>query len=207
MKPVLLLNPNGSRATTDAMVRIARRHLDTVEGWTNPEGPSIITHPEALARAADQVAGAALPAARGVIVAAFGDPGADGLARRLTVPVVGIGAAAARAASVGGRFAVATTTPALRDPVDMLMRRHGAGGEYLGCFLTAGDIGKIMADPEVLDRALITAVEAAHRAGAAHVIIGGGPLAEAADRIAPHVPVLLIQPLPEACRALSALLD
>ena len=206
MKPVLLLNPNGSVAATRAMVGIARRSFDTVEGWTNPDAPPLITTPEALAVAARQVAVAELPEACGVIVAAFGDPGAERLRARLAVPVVGIGAAAARAASVGRRFAVATTTPDLCGSIDALMTRHGQGADYLGCFLTPGRPEVLMADAAALDQALIDAVRAASKAGADRVIIGGGPLAEAADRIAAQVPVHLIQPLPEACRALSALI-
>ena len=61
----------------------------------------MITEPKALAVAADQVAGADLPEARGVIVAAFGDPGALALSQRLTCPVIGIGAAAAHRAVIG----------------------------------------------------------------------------------------------------------
>ena len=207
MKPVLLLNPNGSRAATDAMLVIARRHLPDVVGWTNPRGPRMITTADALGRAAEQVAGADLPDASGVIVAAFGDPGVQALARRRDCPVVGIGAAAARAAAQGGAaFAVATTTPGLRAPIDALMRAEGTGGQYLGAFITTGDPLALLHDQVALDTALVAACARAGAAGAAHVIIGGGPLAAAAARIAAQVPVALIQPLPEACRALTALL-
>ena len=207
MKPVLLINPNGSAAATQAMVGIARRHIAGVEGWTNPDGPPMITDAVALAEAAAQVGAAILPEARGVIVSAFGDPGAEALADRLDVPVVGIGAVAARAACVGERFAVATTTPDLEVPVDALMRAHAQGAAYLGCFLSQGDPLALLGDPAALDAALIGAVRRAAEAGADHVIIGGGPLAEAADRIADQVPVTLVQPLPEACRALLAAMD
>ncbi len=138
-----------------------------------------------------------------MIVAAFGDPGADRLAARLAVPVIGIGAAAARAAAQGGRaFAVATTTPALRDRIDALMR--GQNGRYLGCHLT--DSPDVMRDPDALDHALLDAVMRAAAAGAEAVIIGGGPLAQAAVRLAPLSPVPLIQPVPEAARAMARLL-
>ena len=43
-------------------------------------------------------------------------------------------------------------------------------------------------------------------AGAEAVIIGGGPLAQAAVRLAPLSPVPLIQPVPEAARAMARLL-
>lgn len=200
-----MLNPNGSSAATEAMLAIARRHLSHVVGWTNPAGPTMITEPKALARAADQVAATQLPPASGVIVAAFGDPGAQALSARLTCPVVGIGAAAARAAAHGGaRFAVATTTPDLRAPIDALMTEKGGEGDYLGAFMAEGEPLALLQDPKALDAALIEACARAEEAGAERVIIGGGPLAAAADRIAAHVSVDLIQPLPEACRALTA---
>ncbi|KMW57674.1 Hydantoin racemase [Candidatus Rhodobacter oscarellae] len=209
MKPVLLINPNSSDATTEAMLTIARRHLpDDVLGWTNRAAPAMITEPKDSAAAADQVAQADLPKARAVIVAAFGDPGAVRLAQRLSCPVVGIGAAAARAAAAGrARFAVAATTIGLRASIDALMRAYGTEGSYLGSFLTAGDPYDLLADPAALDAALLDACMAARTAGAERIIIGGGPLAEAAIRLAGQVDVPLVQPLPEACKAIAAQLD
>lgn len=203
MKPVLLINPNSSEQTTAAMLRIVGKYLRDVQGWTNVHAPAMITDPQALSAAAGQIASAGLPPARAVIVAAFGDPGADALAQRLDVPVVGIGAAAARAAGQGGAaFAVVTTTPKLAPAIDALMQAHGSG--YLGCFLTPGDPEALMADPAALDSALIKACLAATEAQAQRVIIGGGPLAEAAIRIASEVPVPLVQPLVAACQEVAS---
>ncbi|MEO0402447.1 MAG: aspartate/glutamate racemase family protein [Pseudomonadota bacterium] len=204
MKSVLVINPNSSVRTTEAMVAIARRHLPDVQGWTNADAPAMITDLAALAAAGDQVAVADLPRGDGVIVAAFGDPGVRRLAERLEGPVVGIGAAAAQAAANGGAsFAVATTTPALGASIDALMRAHGQAGRYLGSFMTPGEPQALLADPAALDSALLEACAIAQTAGAERVIIGGGPLAEAAKRLAPRVSVPLIQPLPEACKAIS----
>ena len=202
MPPVLLINPNGSHAATEAMCAIARRHLSYVTGWTNPDGPQMILSAEGLASAGAQITRAVLPKARAVVVAAFGDPGADVLAARLPCPVFGIGAAAARAAAAGGaHFAVATTTPDLRPAIDALMAAEGRAPLYRGCFFTQGDPLALFDDPSGLDAALATACEEAVRAGASRVIIGGGPLAEAAARIAGCVKADLVQPVPEAARA------
>ena len=200
---ILLANPNANAATTAAMCAIAAPWLPVVQGWTAPTGPQVIVTPEQLDRAADGIAALHPPAGCcGVIVAAFGDPGATLLAARLSVPVIGIGAAAARAAAQGGRaFAVATTTPALRDRIDALMQEQPG---YLGCHMTDGP--DMMNDPDALDRALLDAVRRAAAAGAQAVIIGGGPLAQAAVRLAPLSPVPLIQPVPEAARAMARLL-
>lgn len=203
MKPVLLLNPNGAQSATDAMLTIARRYLPAVEGWTNPEGPAMITEPKALRLAGEQIGKVILPDAAGIIVAAFGDPGAEVLSKRFDCPVVGIGAAAAKAAALdGAAFAVATTTPDLRVPIDALMLAQG-GDRYLGAFMTEGDPLGLLQNPSALDAALIDAVARAQDAGAERVIIGGGPLASAAERIGAEVKMPLIQPIPEACRALG----
>lgn len=206
MAPVLLINPNGSAATTDAMVAIARRHLPDVAGWTNRNAPPMITDDPSLSVAAAQIAQADVPVAEAIIVAAFGDPGAETLAKRLSVPVVGIGAAAARAASRDGtRFAVATTTPELVASIDVLM--VGIGGDtFAGCFLTKGDPLALANAPDRLDSALLVACENAAAAGAQRVIIGGGPLAEAAIRLEAKSPVPLIQPLVAACNEVRAAL-
>ncbi len=203
---ILVVNPNSNAATTAQICAIAAPFLPDLQGWTAPRGPSVIQTPGQLAQAADQVALLEPPpGCRGVIVAAFGDPGADRLAARLSCPVIGIGAAAARAAR-GRPFAVATTTPDLRDGIDALMRAHAGDAPYLGCFLTPGPALAVMSDPGRLDPALLAATHDAARAGAQAVIIGGGPLAQAAERIAARSPVPLIRPIPEAARLMRDLL-
>lgn len=202
MRSLLLMNPNSNAATTAAMVAIAGTILPQIEGWTAPGGPGMIVTPEALDQAAVLVGQTPLPALDGVIVAAFGDPGRETLAQRLTCPVVGIGAAAAIEAGIGGRrFAVVTTTPQLEARIDALMRGRGDGA-YLGCHFAQGDALGLMAEPERLDAALLAAIEEAARAGAEAAIIGGGPLREAAERLASISPVPLVAPIRAAARAL-----
>ncbi|EBA09582.1 Asp/Glu racemase [Sagittula stellata E-37] len=198
------MNPNSNAATTQAMVAIALQILPGVEGWTAPRGPGMIVTEEALAASAEEVAAADLPDAAGVIVAAFGDPGQAALAARLDCPVVGIGAAAAAEAGMGGRrFAVVTTTPGLERSVDGLMRAHAGAGRYVGCFLTQGDPLRLMEDADALDRALMAGIDRAAGQGAAVAIIGGGPLGEAAERLADHAAIPLIAPIRAAARALK----
>ena len=202
MARVLLMNPNSDVRTTAAMRAIAARVLPEAPlGWTATRSPRLIASPEALEAAADEVAGADFPAWPGaIIVAAFGDPGADRLAARAPCPVIGIGAAAARAASRGGEaFAVATTTPALRDLVDGLMRRHARDG-YVGCFCGDADPADLMTDPVALDAALLAQIGHAHSAGARRVIVGGGPLGEAAERLRDRTPAILVNPVLCAAR-------
>ena len=81
---ILVVNPNSNAATTAQICAIAAPFLPDLQGWTAPRGPSVIQTPGQLAQAADQVALLEPPpGCRGVIVAAFGDPGADRLAARL----------------------------------------------------------------------------------------------------------------------------
>lgn len=206
MKPVLIINPNGSKQTTQDMVGITSRYLPNVMGWTNRKGPKMIVDQEQLFKAANQITEAVFPDASALIVAAFGDPGAKRLARRMDVPVIGIAAAAAREASLSGvSFAVVTTTPKLAPSINKQMRAEG-GYAYLGCYTTEDDPLVLASNSDALDYALITSCETAKRAGAKRVIIGGGPLSQAAIRISSQVKVPLIQPLVAACSEVSALI-
>lgn len=127
------MNPNSCRETTQTMCRIAGGVLgDVPSGWTADAGLRLLTSPEALDAAAACVATVRVPAdAQAVIVAAFGDSGADALQRRIPVPVIGIGAAAARACGrAGARFA----SPRQR-------RRFGGGSTLSWLRVAAGISG------------------------------------------------------------------
>ena len=123
MKPVLIINPNGSQKTTQDMVGITSRYLPNVMGWTNHKGPKMIVDRDQLNEAANQISEAVFPDASALIVAAFGDPGAKILARSMDIPVIGIAAAAAREAALSGvPFAVVTSTPKLAPSIDKIMQ-------------------------------------------------------------------------------------
>ncbi|MGP6089390.1 aspartate/glutamate racemase family protein [Antarctobacter jejuensis] len=199
---VLLMNPNANAATTVAMLEIARRDLPEITGWTAPRGPQMIIDQDALEAAAKLVAEARIPKVSGVIVSAFGDPGRAALAARQACPVIGIGAASARAAK-GRRFAVATTTPALAEAIDRMMTPYDG---YVGCYLTPDDPLALMAHSARLDAALNAAVLRAAEEGAEVVIIGGGPLGEAAERLSADSPVPLISPIRAACAEMRDIL-
>lgn len=202
---LLVVNPNTSAATTDAMVAIARGAAPEgveIEGMTAPRGAPLITDPEALAMAADVVAGMA-PAIRahapdGVIVAAFGDPGLAALRLGLAVPVVGIGEASIAAAARHGPFAVITTTPLLVDSIEGMVAATPWGGQFRGVFVTQGDPAPLMSNPAALTEALHGLAVTAIEAGAAAIVVGGGPLAVAARALKPMISAEIIEPVPEA---------
>ncbi len=120
-----LLNPNTTRADTDAMVALARTALPAgseVRGFTAHAGHAAIEgdyeHVTAAARVLDLIR--EHDGLDGYLVACFDDPGIHAARELSGAPVVGIGHAAYLSASlVGRRFAVITTlrrgVPALED--------------------------------------------------------------------------------------------
>ncbi|MEM8852940.1 MAG: aspartate/glutamate racemase family protein [Pseudomonadota bacterium] len=203
---IALVNPNTSAATTEAMVAIAQETAGVradIKGVTAPFGAPLITDPDTLAVAADAVLTLAptLGEYDGVIVAAFGDPGLFAVRERLPCPVTGIAEAGMEEAGAGGRrFAVVTTTPELRASIVETAERYGHYA-FAGTFITPGDPHQLMADADGLVAALGDACHAAVAEGGADaVVIGGGPLAQAARVLAATVPVPLIEPVPAAVR-------
>lgn len=208
---VVLINPNTSTATTDLIVGIARDALAArampalaVVGATVSAGPPMITTAADLAASAPAVVETALAAlaeapVAAFVIGAFGDPGADELSGRCAVPVIGIGAAAVRAAAAHGRrFAIATTTPDLRLSLAALAERHSPAGSFVGTFFSESDPNDLAAKPAALVAELSATVDRAVAAGAQAVIIGGGPLSAAARAIARRRDVVIVEPVPAA---------
>lgn len=206
-----LVNPNTNAATTRMMLSIAQQATPAVTfiGLTAALGPKMILDGIAL----DASVGEVVRLARstqgldGLIVSAFGDPGVAQLSRESKLPVIGIGGAAARAADQrGGVFAVVTTTAKLVERINMLMQGQSQNAAYAGTFITAGDPRSLMDAPDNLDAALLVQIQRAALAGATQVIIGGGPLGMAAERLATRSPVPLINPISAAAREMGNLL-
>ncbi|MGJ4957002.1 aspartate/glutamate racemase family protein [Bradyrhizobium sp. HKCCYLRH2015] len=206
MLRILLINPNSSAATTAMMVSIAAACCAgraEVVGATAMRAPAMIVDAEALAASAAEVVDigcAHRDACDGIIVAAFGDPGAAELRGLCPMPVAGIGEASMREAAQGGRrFGVATVTPALVASIAGLAERLGLSAQFTGTRLTEGDPAALAADPARLASALAAATRACiAEDGAQAVIIGGGPLAQAADQLQPQFAVPIIKPIAAA---------
>jgi allantoin racemase len=214
MTRFLLINPNSSRATTDMMVSIAQLAApDGVEivGATAQSGPPMIVEPLALEASASEVVEIGLRLAKdvcGIITSAFGDPGLAGLRSKLSIPVVGIAEAAMlEAADNGRRFAVATSTPALVAEIDAKAAALGLGHLYTGVRLTPGDPFELVANPDRLIDALGAAVYDCIEFDLAEaVIIGGGPLGNAATALTSRFNIPVIAPIPTAVRRLSKMI-
>ncbi len=210
---ILLINPNSNQATTDMMVQIAQSNApDGVEivGVTAPNSPLMIVDPEALAASAPQVVELGVGLGKdvsGIIISAFGDPGWAELRRQVGVPVVGIAEAAMLAASdKGRRFGVATTTPKLVASIDARAAELGLAKLYTGTRVTTEDPNKLVADPgrlvEALRQVVATCIE---RDNAEAVIIGGGPLGNAAIALTPMFSIPVIAPIPAAVQRMLGL--
>jgi allantoin racemase len=210
LKRILLINPNTNRATTDMMVAIAQEAAGAdveIVGATAARGPAMIVEPEALAASAIEVVKIAVAAHGGydgLIVAAFGDPGLSEVRARCTVPAVGIAESAMLEASVGGRrFGIATTTPRLADQIGTRVTALSLDSLYAGIRLTSGDPDTLVADPQRLTAALAEAARLSiGQDGAEAVVIGGGPLGQAARQLQPCFSVPIIAPIPAAVRHL-----
>jgi len=212
---ILLINPNSSVATSDMMQAIAQRAASdrlAVKVVTADRNPPMLTTPAALAASAAQVVELGMAHDRdcaGIIVSAFGDPGLEALRRKVSVPVVGICEASMREAAQGARrFAVATSTPALADAITQQAHDLGFGRLFTGVRCTKGDPLALAAEPERLAEALTEAVrECIEIDGAQAVIIGGGPLGQAAEQIGPRFDQPVFGPIPLAVARILGLLD
>lgn len=211
---LVLVNPNTSVAVTADMLALARAEAGAgveIMGLTAPFGASTIIDEAMLAQAAEVVGMMADEIAGhdpdGVIVAAFGNPGAAQLRAKLTVPVTGIGEAAMREGGRDGRrFAVVTTTPSLVRAIERDVDRLGLTDVFAGVALTQGDALHVMADMNRMTEALHTVCSRAVEREAQAIVIGGGPLAKSAAEIRRRVPFPIIEPVSAAVRCTLALL-
>ncbi len=213
---LLLINPNTRIQTTALMTDIANEALDEsrnqrmqpppnarVEGLTVKQGVPLITDEPALTEAAkaliDLIGATDLSHYRGIIIAAFGDPGLGEVRARVEIPVTGIAEAAM--AEAPGRFAVVTTTPLLATSIERSARLYGHAERFAGVHLTPGDPASLMASPSALLEAMLEACQRAIRAVAPDsIVIGGGPLARVARELRQRLPLPVIEPIPAATR-------
>ncbi|CAN5471684.1 aspartate/glutamate racemase family protein [soil metagenome] len=213
MPKILLINPNSSEDTTRMMVRIARDAAAPdveIVGVTAANVPSMLITLVELAASEPEVEAAWRRAPSdidAIIVSAFGDPAVERLRALTSVPVTGIcEASMIEAAGESRRFGVATVTPEYAGVIQAKAESLGLGKRYVGIRLTPGDPRSLAADAHALAEALGDAVRLNIEIdGAEAVIIGGGPLGQAAETLAPRFAVPVIGPIPAAVRRATAL--
>lgn len=205
---ILLINPNTSTQSTEMMLSVAGPLLPpgiALRGVTAMTGPVMIVNEAALDEASREVVRIGLvegARADGVIVSAFGNPGAGALRALLSVPVIGIGEAAIlEAAATGSRFGIATTTPDLVRAIEAGVHKLGFQGQFTGVRVPDGDPLALAADPPAQDLALsLAAIACIEQDGADSVVIGGGPLSAAAARLRQRFPDRIVEPVPAAIK-------
>jgi allantoin racemase len=210
-----LINPNTSRETTAMMVGIAQACSAsdlTVTGATATRGPPMIVTAAPLAAAAAaeviEIGTREALAVSGIIIGAFGDPGLEPLRKGVAIPVVGICEASMLEAAAGGRrFGIATVTPDLAMPIEDRVRDLNLLHLYTGIRLTPEDPVALVADPARLQQSLGRAVaECFELDHAEAVIIGGGPLGQAAIGLALWFSQPIIAPIAAAMRRLAGMM-
>jgi Asp/Glu/hydantoin racemase len=214
MITILLLNPNTSARSLDMMLAVAVEVLPpgiAIKGISAAHGVQMIVNEAELRASAAEVirlGSRAAPDVSAIIVAAFGDPGVVALRNLVDVPVIGIGEASiTEAASGGRRFGIATTTPALtraiEDFVDQMALRH----QFTGVRFPNGDPLDLAANAQRQQAALAQLAEDCFELdGAEAVVIGGGPLSEAARAVRDRFGNRIIEPVPSAIRYVTRLL-
>lgn len=212
---VLLINPNTSEQTTAMMARLAQAALPAgleLVCATATRGAAMITNEADLRVSEGEVLAlgrAQAASVSAIVISAFGNPGLAALSAELSVPVVGIGEAAMREAGKGGRrFAVATTTPGLEQSIAASVASLGLAAGFTGTRIPPGDPLALAAQPELQVQRLADAVRTCIDVdGAQAVVIGGGPLAESAERLARQFAVPVISPVAAAMREVARLLQ
>ncbi|MEQ8397461.1 aspartate/glutamate racemase family protein [Thalassobaculum sp.] len=213
-RSIRLINPNSDSRATERMLVAARAAAPDwlrIDGSTTAASPRLIVDDSGSALATRAViddSNRTTDHGDGVILSAFVDPGIDHMRQRLGVPVVGIGESSMREAAAIGRFAVLMTTPGLIDCVRRYATALGLTERLVAIPGTTEDPQTLMADADRLVAALDELIRRTVRDdGAEAVVVGGGPLADAARTLAPTSPVPLIEPVPAAVRRMVAALS
>lgn len=179
-----LINPNTSAHDTDAMVAAAADVLGpdaTVVPLTAERGPRSIEtevdHAVAAAEVVRMVATA--PPVHAHLLACFDDPGILAARELATVPVVGIGEAAYRAASlVARRFGVITTLPRGIPALQDAIAAHGLADRCTGVVALGIPVTQQGSDHPATTEAIIAAARrSVDEDGAEAIVLACGAMA------------------------------
>lgn len=172
----------------------------SLEAETAAEGPDYIRDAEGLARAektvarmADRLSGAPPDA---ILLACFGDPGAEAASRALGRPVIGMAAASCAAAATGGRpFSLVTGGRAWGPILEDFVARTGFGSLLVSVETLEATGDALAQDPATALGAIGAAADEGARKGARAVVIGGAGLAGLASALRPREGVTLLDSL------------
>jgi Asp/Glu/hydantoin racemase len=198
---LLIINPNTSKGVTARIREAANSAAQPGDHFTTlcPSfGPQLIVTPQD----AEQASRAVIEAVKaydapydGIVLASFGNTGAEGVrVLRPDIPVIGIATAAfAIVGALGGPFGIATFGQSLIPGLTEKAHEAGVGSQLIGTLAVHtddfGDPGTVQSRYEV---ELGHLCKDLHQRGATCVVMGGGPLAGVAVKLAPNSPVPLI---------------
>lgn len=197
---LLIINPNTCAGVTDRIAGAAQHTAlpgDSFETISAPFGVPLIVDRAGAEIAEDAVVAAAKAhdaVIDGIVIASFGDTGIDRVREAVACPVVGIAhAALLSAAAIGGRFSIITFSQTLAPSMQRTVARYGLENRLADIRAVAdpGELNPATVQDDVFD-ALLALCRSAEGNGAASLVMGGGPLAGLARRIAPHVAVPVI---------------
>ena len=208
---LLIVNPNTSAGVTariDAAAQAVAGPGDcfvTVSALSGP--PLIVTEADTQAAIAGVLGAVAQhqDTVDGIVLASFGDTGAAEVrAAYPHLPVLGIAEAAfAEVRKMGGAFAIVTFAPEVAGPLLAMAARHGVGERLLK---VAHLPDRLRHRPDEIADALFEPLAELCRdcaaQGAQSIVLGGGPLAGLAARIAPGCRVRVIDGTQAAIAAL-----
>ena len=214
MNRILLINPNTSQQTTSMMHRLASAGLpdgNVIIPLTAPRGEAMIVNETQLKASVEIVVemGRANAAdVDAIIVSAFGDPGVELLRDSVNIPVLGICEASMIEAAAGKRrFGIATVTPDLARAFSRKASSLQLGDLFVGTRLTEGDPVELSSDAGRLRAALLDAARDCFEIDRAEaVIVGGGPLSDAAVYLAGKFHMPIIAPISAAVRQVLQML-
>lgn len=203
---ILLINPNTSRQTTHMMLQLMQPHVsDNMElhAITASKGASMIVNDDQLRISEEEVVTIGMQNAgiySAIIIGAFGDPAIDVLRSNVSIPVIGIGEASLHFAAQHGQFGIATTTPALQESISRYVDKLGLNQQCVGVYIPEGDPLALSQNQDLQEALLSQATQSCINQGAQSVVIGGGPLAESANRLEKRFSLPVISPVVTAIR-------
>ena len=198
---LLIINPNTSLGVTERIKEAAAAAAMPNDSFTTlcpTFGPELIVTPtdaEQASRAVVETVKAYTAPCDGIILASFGNTGAEEVrALRPDIPVIGIASAAfSTVAALGGPFGIVTFGQGLVADLETKAEEAGLGALLLGTAALGmpdyGDPGTVQHRYADELRQLCLQM---HQRGATAVVMGGGPLAGLAAKLAPTCPIPVI---------------
>lgn len=210
---LLVVNPNTNPTFTETIRRAAVAAAASgtdIDAATAPFGSPVLKSPEESARAGEavlEVLASQADRIDGAVIAAFSDPGLGAAKKRFSFPIAGIAEASMlEAASRADRFAIVTLQKAMDQRYRAMAEDYGVGPKLAAIRYVSVAAADLTGQTQALADAILAACrKAIDEDGAGALIVGGGPLAGVADRVARALPVPVLDGVTCAVRRVERL--